>query len=157
MAGNGRHGREYRRSGVVEGEQDELLQVLPFVFEGPHLGPHARSCRRRPGRPQLRIVCVNTGPSALGAVASKPLQNQIVTRPQPVPPPRDWGELLARRGPIGTPGRAARRMHFSSTEGARGAAIPAPALQRPPHLARGLRTTTRARSKSPFCALVRVL
>jgi hypothetical protein len=48
-------------------------------------------------------------------------------------PPRDWGEQVVRRGPIGTPGRAARRMHFASTEGTCGAAIPAPALQRPPH------------------------
>ena len=111
MAGNGRRRGQYRRSGVVEGEQDELLQVLPFVFERPHLGSHARSCRRRLGRPQLRTVCVRTGPSALGAWPLTPSRIKS-SRPQPYPPP-DWGEILARRGQSARPAaqRAACILH----------------------------------------------
>ena len=63
-AAKGRGGGRYRRSGVVEGEQDELLQVLPFVFEGPHRASSARGGAVAARRPQLRTARVSTGPLA---------------------------------------------------------------------------------------------
>lgn len=98
MVVGGRPGGPYRRSGVVESEQDKLLQVLPLVFEGPHFGPHAQSCRRRPGRPQLFTVYVSIVLSSLGAVASNPPKSQIFCRPQPAHS-GDLGVLLGLARP----------------------------------------------------------
>ena len=119
MLGNGRHGGQYRRSGVVEGEQDELLQVLPLVLEGTHLGPvraavavrDVHNCTECVSAP-VRLRC-----------AQWPLtpQNQIVSS---LRTPQRIGRASGPvRGPIGTPGRAGRRMHSSSTDGALGTAI----------------------------------